>query len=444
RLHRNGSIFSVYYSTDGVTWTDYLDIDTSQTTVVGGGGTTFGTAWPDLVAVGVAVTAHNDGWKDTVTGNPAGSTATIAHLTGTFPAVQPPTVLSPVVQVHDASTFASSEASFSFTTTNNASPAVVLPTYQWYKGGAALTGATGTALTWLAVAADNNAKVYCTATVPPPYNTVVSSINSATGTLSVASSTIYSNKLKMEFWANMTGGNSIGQVEAGDAPAATWISRRPNFDDPGGYGNNYVSRVSGYFIAPTTDNYVFFLSADENSDLFLSNGSDPTQKKLIAQETGWDNMDAWLGGNGGNGIASQKRSDTFTPDAGVTFPGTGGYPLVAGTLYYIEAVHYQGGGGDSLGVTCQTITQMNQVDWPLVFTNGVPSLLQASNNNIALISYPATTLTWVTQPTNITVAQGLSAPFYAHAASDSELLPMYQWYKGNAAIAGATGTSLLL
>jgi hypothetical protein len=434
KLHRNGSIFSVYYSFDNVTWTDYLDIDTSKTTTVGGGGTTFGTAFPDLVAVGVAVTAHNDA-------NTTGASATIANLSATFPPVQAPTVVNPVVQVHNASTTVGSEATFSFATTNNSSPNVVFPTYQWYKNGTLLPGATGTALTWLATPTDNSALVYCTATVPPPYNTIVTSVNSATGTLSVISGTIYTNGLKREFWANTT---SRAAVEAGNVGPATSINVRPNFDDPGGYGNNYIQRVSGYFIPPATDSYVFFVASDDDSDLFLSTNSTAGNKALVAQETAWSGFDQWLVGGTGGGNWAQQRSDTFSPDGGATTPWAAGIPLIGGNLYYIEAVMHQGGGGDDFSVTYQTTNQTSDPNWPTVFTNGVSSLLQVTNHNIAFISYPDSRPTWTVQPTNTTATEGGSVSFYSSATSGGEFPPNYQWYLGGAPVPGAIGSTLYI
>ncbi len=430
RLHRNGSIFTVFYSTDGTNWTDYLDIDTSKTTTVGGGGTTFGTPWPDLVTVGIAVTAHNDG-------SGTGGTATIAHLSATFPAIQPPTVVNPVTQVHGVSTVVGSEASFSFATTNNSVPNVVLPSYQWYKNGTALAGATGTALTWLAAQADNNAQVYCVATVPAPYNTTVTSITSSTGTVSVAAGTIYTNGLKREFFANTT---SRTAVEAGNVGPATSINVRPNFDDPGGYGANYIQRVSGYFIPPTTDNYVFFVASDDDSDLFLSTDSTSTHKALIAQETGWSGLDQWLvGGGGGGNNWFQQRSDSFVDPVSGTSPWASGIPLNAGQLYYIEGVMHQGGGGDDFSVTYQTMTQMSDPNWPNIFTNGASSTLQVTNSNIAFISYPDTTPTWTRQPTNAVATAGNSVSFYSAATDGGEFPPRYQWYLNNAPVAGASG-----
>src|SRR5208283_884135 len=56
RLVRNTNIFSVFYSYDGVNWTNYIDIDTSKNNITGqDNGTKFGTPFPNLVTVGVAV-----------------------------------------------------------------------------------------------------------------------------------------------------------------------------------------------------------------------------------------------------------------------------------------------------------------------------------------------------------------------------------------------------
>lgn len=428
KLHRNGSVFSVEYSYDGVTWVDYADVDTASTAYG------FGQTFPDSVAVGIAVTAHND--ADT-----GGATAVIKNLSVTFPAVTAPTVVNATVQVTNTTATLGCEASVSFVTTNNSSPNVVLPTYQWYKNNVAISNATGTSLTWLASASDNNAKVYCKATVPPPYNTTVSSLTSATGTVTVVSGIFVTNGLKTELFSTTA---NIANVEAGNVVPAGKIFPRTNADDPGGYGNNYVSRVSGYFIPTKTDNYVFFLAVDDSADLYLSTDSSAENKRLIATQNQWCAQDQWLlsdsNGVAGNGSATldwgQKESDTYTPDSGFTFPGATGYALSAGTKYYIEVVHSQGGGGDNLGLTYTPFSQLTSL------TNGQPSAMNVANANIAFITYQDTTPTWTLQPTNITVAGGLPVTFSASAISGGEFPPNYQWYSNSVPIPGAINSSL--
>jgi hypothetical protein len=416
RIHRAGSVFSIYYSVQGPmpapgAWVKYSDIDTASTSLVGqDNGTHFGTAFPDLVSVGVAVTAHNNG--STTLG-----VANVAHLTATFPATQPPTALGVTQPIQSGVTNAlGCEASLSFTATNNAVPQVVLVSYQWYKNGSVITNATASVHTWLLDNSDNGAQYSCQASVPAAYG--VTPLNSAPAKIGVLPGVYHTNGLKLEFFANTT---SRTAVEYGNVGPAAWLSVEPNFDDPGGYGNNYVGRVSGWFIPPTTDSYTFFLATDDDSDLFLSTDATLANKRMVAQEGSWDGTDAWLSGG------TQARSDQFVdPVTGATFPT--GIPLTAGQPYYLENVHHQGGGGDNFGVTYQTATMMADPNWAINFTNGVRSLLQATNNNIAYVTYPATSLTWVAQPTNTTITEGLYGTFYSQAASDSEFLVKYQWY----------------
>jgi hypothetical protein len=443
RIHRTGSIFSIYYSGgDGSVWTNYMDIDTSSATqTIGGAGTTFGVAWPNLVCVGIAVTAHND------TGGLAD--ATVANVSTTIAPITPPTVLNATTQVVNDSTYVGSDATFSFFTTNNANPNIILPNYQWYKNGVVVSNATGNYFTWPATAADNGAKVYCTATVPAPYNTSVSSITSATGTLTVASSLIVTNGWKTEIYP-ANGGNNfsyITGVEAGNTAPATSKFVQASGDNPGGYGNNYVSRTSGYFIPATTDYYVFFVDVDDNADLMLNtntaNGTDPNGKIVIAQQTAWAPLDHWIGtdsnnvaGGGNPPDYTQNNSQSFTTN-GVQ-PGVNGYRLNAGQLYYMELVHSQGGGGDNFGVTYETLAQYNAG----TLTNGQPTALNATNMNMAFLSYPDTTPTWTLQPTNITVTAGTGGGFTVAAVDGGEFAPNYQWYSNSVAIGGATSSTL--
>jgi hypothetical protein len=438
KIHRDGTKFTIYHAEDAVNnppaaWTQYIVIDTANQ-IYGQDAARlwdWGTPFPDIVAVGVGVTAHNDG-------DLGGGVATIANLSATFPAAAPPSVLGATVQPQNATNYLGSEVSLSFATTNDGIPNVFVPNYQWYKNGTAVTGATGGKLTFLTAAADDGAQVYCKASFPAP-STV--SLNSATATVGIQPGSLYyTNGLKEEFFAGFTTATAITNVEAGNVGPANWLAIMPNFDNPGGLGDYYVNRVSGWFIAPASDTYVFFVSADDATDLFLSMDSNPAHKALIAQESGWSGTDHWLSVGGGS-TTGQKASYTWSPDNGTTVPWQLGFSMIGGNLYYIEAVHWNGTGGDNVGVTYSTMANVGSL------VDLSPSLLQAANHNIVLVTKPVTTLDWVTQPADTTLAQGFSGTIPALAASDSEFVPVYQWYQVSApagAIAGATSASLSL
>ena len=442
KIQRQGSVFNLYKSSDGVNWNLYINIDTAQKQVIGqDNNTSFGTAWPNLVAVGIAVTAHYDAWVDPNTSLPAGATAVIANLSATFPGATPPTLLAASQQVKSGVTnVLGGEATLSFVATNNATPiSGAFPiAYQWYRNGSVVTNATNSLHTWLLDNSDNAAQYKCTASLLAPYNAMT--VNSATAAIGVLPGVFKTNGLKIEMF---TGAASRTVVEVGNIGPATWVGVEPNCDDPGGYGNYYAARVSGWFIPPTTDNYTFYVATDDDSDLFLSTDNTIANKRLIAQETVYMNIDQWLTGGGGTGSWSQNNSDTWADPFGNS-PWQAGLPLKAGQPYYIENVHYQATGGDCFSVTYQTATMKADPNWFTTFTNGTPSLLYGTSNTLMYATIPATTLTWVSQPTNTSTAIGFPANFYSQAASDSELAVKYQWYKGTpgVAIAGATTANL--
>ena len=431
RLTRTNSVFGVWFGSDGVHWTNYLDIDTASSATVGS--STFGTAWPDAVTVGLAVTAHND----TDTG---GGIAQFSNLNVTFPPVQPPTVIGATTQVHNATNYQGSEVTFTFVTTNNAQPNVVTwPTfvaYQWYRNAAAIPGATSTSYTHLINPYDsteNGAQINCQATIKPPYNGTVSGLQSAVGTERVLPGALmYTNGLKLEFFPN-----ALRQdVEFGNVGAASYLSWVPGLDLNNDNLPDYTRRLSGWFRPDTTTNYVFFVAADDDMDLLLSTDANPANKRLIAQELGYSGFENYTNAGGPAGGEIQKRSDTWTNSVGAT-PYASGIPLIAGNLYYLEAVHHEGVVGDNLSVTYAFTDGVHPAVGP---TNGTPALLTGSK--LVLITSPATWLLWSLTPTNITIAMGLSGAFYATATSDNELRPLYQWYKNGTPVAGGTSTSL--
>jgi len=422
RLQRNGSVFTVWYGTDGTTWSKYIDIDTSKAAADNGGTRGFdGNAWKDPILVGIAVTAHD---------NSALATAVISDLSVTVhPLTQPPTVLKASTDVKNATTTAGSPVAFGFVATNNASP-VVPVAYQWYKNDQAVTNVTGTTFGLLASTADNGAKVYCKATMPAwdnPNN--LPALFSSTGTVAVTSGTMYTNGLKREVFmgANRTA------VEEGAVGMPASIQVFPSFTMPANDNiNNYAQRVSGWFIAPETASYNFWVCSDDDSDLFVSTDDTAAHKQLVAQETAWSNPGEWTT-SGGSSFISQKRSDQFSPDL-LTFPFAQGLPMTAGHLYYIEGVQHQGTGGDNFSVL---YTIWGNPD-P---TNDTPSNLQATNKNIVFITGPSTTLTISKQPQSELIYDQQTAFFSVTTASDSELLPYFQWYRNDQPITNATGSS---
>jgi hypothetical protein len=432
RINRSNSVFNLYRSSDGQFWRKYLTIDTaSSATIINS--SHFGTPWPNLVTVGVAVTAHNNG--STQLGD-----ATIANLQATFPPAQPPTVVGPVQPIAAGVTNCyGCEASLSFVCTNNAFPAQAMVgiNYQWSKNGSPIAGATNNGFyTWLLDTNDDGANYSCMATLAPPYNSI--SNISGNAYIHVLPGIYYTNGLKNEMFAGST---SRVAAEQNNVPKASWIGLEPNADDPGGYGNYYVNRVSGWFIPPTSDYYTFFVACDDDSDLFLSTDATMGNKRIIAQEGGYSGSHSWLTIGGGASVASQKRSDQFSPDGGVTVPYASGIPLTAGQPYFIELVHYNGTGGDNFAVTYQTTNMMADPNWAINFTNGAPSLMQAASNCLVFVTRPPTTLTWVAVPTNTTATLGLAGTFYSQATSDSELTLKYQWDRNGVLIPGATGSS---
>lgn len=427
RLTRVGSVFTTYESQNGTTWTRLFSQDTAVAN-----NTFDGTVWEDPILVGAAVTAHN-------MADVNGATAVVSNLS-LYPFTAP-TAAGVVTQIQQfVIVRESTEASFRFAATNNANPGDLLAmNYSWYKNNVLVsTNPMGPDFTFLTTAADNNAQVYAVASVQAPYSSI--SVTSAVSTLTVTPpSVIYTNGLKQEFFAGAPSSQAVEEGSVGPG-VASLVSAA----DIGNYGANYVVRLSGYFIPPTTTAYNFFINSDDNSELFLSTDSSQTNKHLIAQEELWSNPHDWLTSDATGGNPGQKRSDMWSPDGGSTVPYSAGIYLTGGQLYWLEAVVHQGGGGANLAVTYQTTNEMADPNWVNVFTNGVLPRLAATNNNIAIVTSPTTTLTWTTQPTNLTVFEGSTANFFSKASSDSELALAYQWYVNNAPFAGATGPTLSL
>ncbi len=216
-----------------------------------------------------------------------------------------------------------------------------------------------------------------------------------------------------------------------------------SFDSPWGTADNYNSRLRTYFTPAVTGTYVFYVSSDDNSNLYLSTDDNPANKKLIAQERGWSNDLQWTSPGepvlaaDGTGIDGNwyKSSLEFQSQLPYNFTGPedvwgGDIELTAGKKYYLEARQNEGGGGDGVGATF--------VVSPATVANGSASAL--TGNVIAWFeSIDNLIPSFLIQPVgSITLAPGATTNIWVQAFG-SKL--NYQWQLNGKDIAGATATN---
>ncbi len=206
----------------------------------------------------------------------------------------------------------------------------------------------------------------------------------------------------------------------------------PTFESGTNFADNYSNRVYGYFVPPTTGDYVFFLACDDDGDLFLSTDATAANKKLIAQESGWSAVRSYNSVGGGSTVGD-KRSDQCTVSAWPTATGTGAkITLTANQKYYIEAVHHEGGGGDNLAVTYKLASgpDPKNGDAPTltgkVIATDVASAPPAPH--IAITAQPVGGAFYTVAPMALVVGY----------TSDSPYPVQFQWRKDGTAIPNAT------
>ena len=96
--------------------------------------------------------------------------------------------------------------------------------------------------------------------------------------------------------------------------------------------DNYGTRIRGFICPPVTGNYTFWISSDDNGELWLSSDSDPANKTMIAEVPDWSSSREW-------DKFPEQQSNQIA--------------LTAGNIYYIEAIAKEALGGDNLAVGWQ-------------------------------------------------------------------------------------------
>ncbi len=139
---------------------------------------------------------------------------------------------------------------------------------------------------------------------------------------------------RREIWTNVKGA-SESKLESDPAfgrPADvsdTGSTFEGKADLPKELASNYLQRVSGVVTPPVSGPYVFQITSDDQSVLFLSPDEDPSKKSKIASVEGYTARGEW------NGQPDQSSQPVM---------------LEAGKRYYVEARQGEGGGDDFVAV----------------------------------------------------------------------------------------------
>lgn len=237
-------------------------------------------------------------------------------------------------------------------------PKQIIPSARLYPGTNAPAVVTSplTAVAFLGqpfsftVAAANGAGVFTAGGLPPGItfnstNGLLSGVPSLAGSFEVtltASNAVSTgasivqvqvintgNSVTREVWMGVPGTNVADIPLTAPATSTNFLGALEGITD---FGDNYGERIRGFFTAPVSGNYYFWLAASDSAELWISNDGDPVNKVRRAYV------------KAGNGTGS--RQWTLQPNQ-----RSGWLSLVAGQPYYLEVLHKAGvGTGDNWSV----------------------------------------------------------------------------------------------
>lgn len=177
------------------------------------------------------------------------------------------------------------------------------------------------------------------------------------------------------------------------------------FDMPVDVEDFYGQRIRGYVVPEVTGQYTFWISGDDNCELYMSVDEDPEKANLIASVPGW---------------TSHQQFEKYPAQKSAA------RTLSKGKRYYIEALMKEHVGGDSLTVRWQK----------------PDGAIESPVPNAAFQPYIPAPPGITKQPEDLLVEEGKEATFEISISKPS--LVTIQWYQDDSAIAGATKAQLVL
>jgi hypothetical protein len=239
-----------------------------------------------------------------------------------------------------------------------------------------------------------------------------------------------------EYWQNITV-NTIATLtnDARFPDNPSFFTVEPAFEYPPNganeAGSNYGNKLSGWLVPSATADYVFFVCSDDPSVLYLSHDANPANKHLIAQETVWSNARQWGAvASGGASDLTAKRSDQFSL---TEWPNGNQITLTNGQMYYIEALHTEGGGGDNVGATWIVAGANDPAD-------GSPPI-QGSNLFTYMNPDATTASITITGPTNkSTFAAGANVPITVNAVDTNGPIRRVDFFANGTKVVSSTNS----
>ncbi len=132
-------------------------------------------------------------------------------------------------------------------------------------------------------------------------------------------------KILYEYWSNVRVNSAADFFNKKELRPPDGRELVDTFATPANRGDNFVGRLRGYLCPPETGNYHFWVTSDDDSRLFISDGPNPANKKSVLHRA-----------------SHSGRNDWPTKSKPVS--------LKAGSRYYVEAVYREGSGEDHLAV----------------------------------------------------------------------------------------------
>ena len=165
-----------------------------------------------------------------------------------------------------------------------------------------------------------------TPTVPGIYQFTLTATNAAGAGSIVMTLEVQSNAktLTRELWTTGVTGASIAGVPWTNAPNATDTVSTAE-DATTSYATNTGERLRGYFTAPVSGNYYFWIAASNVAELWISNDAEPVNKVRRATVTG---------------AGTAARTWNTQPNQKSQW-----LSLTGGRKYYIEVLHNTGTSG---------------------------------------------------------------------------------------------------